>query len=128
MAARKDNESSKRGRHASALYILISAIISGLVCYRLGKFEGCASPWLASIQASDVWEENEYGVDGSYGVGDDNDDNTDSSINYGRFKTSSNIDPNDRRSISRTNVPYKCGERSDGFESKRSNITVLFFL
>mmetsp|Transcript_28003 Transcript_28003/g.51652 ORF Transcript_28003/g.51652 Transcript_28003/m.51652 type:complete len:392 (-) Transcript_28003:88-1263(-) len=92
----------KRKSSNSAFSLLVVALLSGIVCYRLGMFAGCASPWLNSIDAthsSSLAPSNEGSID------QDDPDNP----QYYKSSRRNTFDPNDRRSISRTSLPYDCG-------------------
>jgi len=99
--------------------MLTTALLSGAVCYRIGKFAGCATPWLADVRAADEYYEyyggggdgeNDGENDGD-GDGEDDDETDDPWRRRGsvRSKGSADDDPTDRRTIPRTNLPYDCG-------------------
>ena len=80
---------AKRGR-SSVTNLLATAFVSGIVCYRLGMFAGCASPWMLDIQSM-------HGTTF----------NADSPALYNNAKIPDPKD--DRRFVQRPSTPYDCG-------------------
>lgn len=80
------------------------AFLSGIVCYRLGAFSGCSSPWMANIQAT-----HSSTVDS---IHNDIDDPAyfRSSVHLRSTPQTTSIDPHDRRFVARPSTPYKCGK------------------
>ncbi|KAL9179790.1 hypothetical protein ACHAXT_007760 [Thalassiosira profunda] len=82
--------------------LLATAIVTGMLCYRLGKFAGCASPWLEGIA-----EAEQQSTDASFwGVSDDHD--APSSLSSDEREPDSQ-EYEDRRFVPRPNAPYDCG-------------------
>ena len=96
MAPSKAKRSSSSSGSA---YLLMTAFLSGIVCYRLGMFSGCASPWLSNIQATQSSVSN-----------NDNDDPDEPSYYAANSRQRKIIDPNDRRFVTRPSTPYSCGK------------------
>lgn len=92
----------------------LPAFLSGIVCYRLGAFSGCSSPWMANIHAT-----HSSTVDSIHNDIDDpayfRSSSSLSSVQQqytSQTTTTSIIDPNDRRFVARPSTPYKCGKIS----------------
>ncbi|KAL9179763.1 hypothetical protein ACHAXT_007733 [Thalassiosira profunda] len=110
----KEDGSRSGGRH----YFLLTAILSGAVCYRLGMFAGCAS---------NMWQAGDAAADSSFLApmrALENDGDPDSPEYYGRERPTASqlpadygasrrksiaIGPDDRRRVSRATAPYDCG-------------------
>ena len=97
--------------------VVLIALLSGIVCYRLGIFAGCASNYMTNIQ-----EVHSSTIDSISNLYDHDDPNF---YNNMRSKTKVEVstaiaesvalantpkyEPGDRRSVLRPSVPYKCG-------------------
>lgn len=101
-------------------YPLISVLISGLVCYRLGVFSGCSNSWLNDIQET---HESSWAPMSNEGeelapmsnAGEEWATMSNEGEEVGQRSSSWKqprkiTDSNDRRSVSRTSIPYDCGE------------------
>ena len=84
---------TKRTKHTAA--VTLTALLSGLVCYRVGLFTGCSSPTWYSMQS--IIKEEEY--------------KHESRPNYyiRPQETSSSSSPSQRRHDATDGLPYKCG-------------------
>ena len=82
------------------------AFLSGIVCYRLGAFSGCSSPWMANIQAT-----HSSTIDSLSDI--DDPAYFRSSVHLRSTPQTTSIDPHDRRFVPRPSTPYKCGKIID---------------
>ncbi|KAL7533994.1 hypothetical protein ACHAXR_009790 [Thalassiosira sp. AJA248-18] len=104
---RQPKKRAKPNNSIAIVYPLVAAFLSGLICYQLGVFAGCASPWLADIQGAHQSSASVFEYYGS--------DDPDSPAYFTAAHSNNNssrakiFDPTDRRSVPRTNLPYDCG-------------------
>lgn len=97
---------------SSIKYILISSLLSGIICYRYGLFFGCASPWMAQLTASQNMNHYDSNIEEEDPAYFNNlDEPSVAKGNYNDYiETSIPHDPDDRRYVSRPSSPYKCGK------------------
>ena len=100
---RATTQNNNRGSSMNTT-LFLSAFLSGIVCYRLGAFSGCSSPWMANIQAT-----HSSTVD-SIHVDIDDPAYFRSSVHLRSTPQTTSIDPHDRRFVARPSTPYKCGK------------------
>mmetsp|Transcript_25841 Transcript_25841/g.54613 ORF Transcript_25841/g.54613 Transcript_25841/m.54613 type:complete len:380 (+) Transcript_25841:240-1379(+) len=105
---------TREKRNSNATQLLIVALLSGMLCYRIGMFAGCSSSWLQSMESMhslSLAPMNE-------GANDDPDDpafygaarsNTTAAAAAAATRTKTTFEPNDRRTVPRPDHPYDCG-------------------
>lgn len=100
--------------------LLATSLLSGIVCYRLGIFAGCASNWMTNIQ--EVHSSTIDSISNLYDHDDpefynNNDMRSKTKVEVSMTATADSValaykpkyEPGDRRSVLRPSVPYKCG-------------------
>lgn len=94
MEAASGGGARQRRRNTNVAYVILASMLSGIVCYRVGLFTGCANPWILDYRSMDS-----FGFDDPAFYGSSS-----------QPRTPSKRRGVDRRSVPRTNLPYDCGE------------------